>query len=185
MIGSGLTALYLKKKYADIADENIDAMYNTYTRTLDLMKAKYEREDEDKEKVEETIVRVSDVDDHVVAHLAEKHRTAEKELFDNNDYVDLVGEVSEPDQDIYEKDVHYIDQDLYFDDDDRDKLQIDILSDDGDFWFLLNGQRIEDWPDRIGPDILFHVLVSPGDDRVIYVRNNLRNEDYEVSWELP
>ena len=78
--------------------------------------------------------------------------------------------------------VSYIEEEEYLDEDGRAKNKIDILMDDHNPIFLMDGIAIDDWHERVGDSILvdFYKLVPPGLDRVLYVRNHRTDEDYEV-----
>lgn len=79
--------------------------------------------------------------------------------------------------------ISYIEDEEYNDDDGRPKEQISILmGSDAVPLFMQDGQVIEDWAEKIGDSILvdFYKRVPPGAERVLYVRNSARDEDYEV-----
>jgi hypothetical protein len=78
--------------------------------------------------------------------------------------------------------VSYIEEEDYLDEDGRFKGKIDIIMDDHNPVFLMDGQPIDDWDKRVGDSILvdFYKLVPPGVDPVLYVRNHRTDEDYEV-----
>lgn len=79
--------------------------------------------------------------------------------------------------------VSYIEEEDYLDEDGRFKGKIDILMDgENEVLFVMDGQPIDDWTDRIGESILvdFFKLVPPGVDPILYVRNHRTDEDYEV-----
>jgi hypothetical protein len=79
--------------------------------------------------------------------------------------------------------VSYIEEEDYQDEDGRFKGKIDILMDgEHDPIFIMDGEPISDWDQRIGDSILvdFFKLVPPGVEPVLYVRNHRTDEDYEV-----
>lgn len=78
--------------------------------------------------------------------------------------------------------VSYIEEEDYLDQDGRFKGKIDIMMDEHNPIFLMDGQPIDDWDRRVGDSILvdFYKLVPPGADDVLYVRNHRTDEDYEV-----
>lgn len=78
--------------------------------------------------------------------------------------------------------VSYIEEEDYQDDDGRFKGKIDILMDDHNPIFLMDGTPIDDWAERVGDSILvdFYKLVPPGVEPILYVRNHKTDEDYEV-----
>lgn len=83
--------------------------------------------------------------------------------------------------------ISYIEEEEYFEEDGREKYQITIMMDDVQPLFIMDNQPIDDWDSRIGQSILvdFYKLVPPGIDPVLYVRNHERDEDYEVTREVP
>lgn len=78
--------------------------------------------------------------------------------------------------------VSYIEEEDYLDADGRYKGRIDIMMDDHNPIFLMDGVQIDDWEQRVGQSILldFYKLVPPGADDILYVRNHRTDEDYEV-----
>jgi len=81
----------------------------------------------------------------------------------------------------------YIEEEDYLDEDGRFKGKIDIMMDEHNPIFIMDGQPIDDWDARIGDSILvdFFKLVPPGADDVLYVRNHRTDEDYEVVRVVP
>jgi hypothetical protein len=81
--------------------------------------------------------------------------------------------------------ISYIDPEDYEEDDGRAKEQITIfMTGDGEPIFVMDGEQIDNWADLVGEHILvdFYKMVPPSaEDRVLFVRNNIRDEDYEVS----
>lgn len=84
--------------------------------------------------------------------------------------------------DVNEFGMSYLEEEDFLDEDGRMKNRIDIFITDGSPIFVLEGEQIEDWADRIGANILLDMykLVPPGLDKILYVRNNRTDEDYEV-----
>lgn len=84
--------------------------------------------------------------------------------------------------DINQYGISYIEEEDYLDEDGRFKGKIDIMMDDMNPIFLMDGQPIDDWETRIGQSILLDMyqLVPPGADDILYVRNHRSDEDYEV-----
>jgi hypothetical protein len=78
--------------------------------------------------------------------------------------------------------ISYIEEEEYLEEDGRNKSKIDIIMDEHQPLFLMDGQQIDDWDQRLGDSILvdFYKLVPPGVDPVLYVRNHRTDEDYEV-----
>lgn len=78
--------------------------------------------------------------------------------------------------------VSYIEEEEYLDEDGRFKGKIDIMMDEHNPIFLMDGNQITDWDQRVGASILvdFYRLVPPGADDVLYVRNHRTGDDYEV-----
>lgn len=83
--------------------------------------------------------------------------------------------------------ISYIEEDDFFEDDGRYKGQIDILMDDHNPVFIMDGNQIDDWDKRVGDSILidFYKLVPPGVEPVLYVRNHRTEEDYQVVRVVP
>lgn len=78
--------------------------------------------------------------------------------------------------------VSYLEQEDYEDEDGRPKYRIDLIMDNSDAIFLMDGEQIHDWDQRLGDSILvdFYKHVPPGTDGILYVRNHRTDEDYEV-----
>lgn len=79
--------------------------------------------------------------------------------------------------------ISYIEEEDFQDEEDgRYKGRIDIMMDDHQPIFLMDGAQIDDWDKRLGDSILvdFYKLVPPGVDPILYVRNHRTGEDYEV-----
>lgn len=78
--------------------------------------------------------------------------------------------------------ISYIEDFEYEEDDGRPKWRIDIMMDEHNPIFIMEGQKIDDWDKRLGDSILvdFYTRVPPGVDPVLYVRNHQAGEDYEV-----
>lgn len=101
---------------------------------------------------------------------------------------DYVGEATRyADQSMFvpemEYSMAYIQDEEYHEEDGRPKEQIVIFMGSDDVpLFVQDGLPIEDWAEKIGDSILvdFYKMVPPGAERVLYVRNNSRDEDYEV-----
>lgn len=83
----------------------------------------------------------------------------------------------------------YLEEEDYQDEDERAKHQITIMPNhEGQPVFVMNDIEIADWEERIGSNILrdFYSLVPPDVvPAVLYVRNNVTQEDYEVIREVP
>lgn len=83
----------------------------------------------------------------------------------------------------------YLEEEDYHDEDGRYKGQITIMpNESGNPIFVENDIEITDWETKIGSNILrdFYTLVEPNaNPPVLYVRNNLTEEDYEVIKEVP
>lgn len=80
-----------------------------------------------------------------------------------------------------------IDDDLYAEEDGRAKEQITVFMGDGEPYFVQDGMVIEDWREKIGDNVLVMFYQNFGPDakeRVIYVRNHERGEDFEVIQEM-
>ncbi len=83
--------------------------------------------------------------------------------------------------------LEYIEAEDYEEEDGRAKEQITIFMGDEPI-FVMDGESIENWAELIGDHILvdFYQKIPPGEqDRVLYVRNHRRDEDYEVWQSMP
>lgn len=83
--------------------------------------------------------------------------------------------------------VSYIEEDEYFEEDGRFKGQIILVQDGNSPTFFMDGVQIQDWAERVGDSIAvdFYNLVPPNAPPILYVRNHKRDEDYEVTREIP
>jgi len=80
-----------------------------------------------------------------------------------------------------------IDEDQYAEEDGRAKELIQVFMGDGEPYFVQDGMVIEDWKEKVGDNILVMFYQNFGPDakeRTIWVRNNERGEDFEVSQEM-
>ncbi len=83
--------------------------------------------------------------------------------------------------------VSYISEDEYNEEDGRAKEQLLIhMGPDGPM-FINEGIVTQDWAELVSPNILvdMYQMISPGEDRVLYVRNTRTDTDYEVIQEIP
>lgn len=116
----------------------------------------------------------------------------EGEAVSTNDYLKAMA-ATETDVDLFvsggvnDYGISYIEEEEYQEEDGRFKGRIDIMMDDMNPIFLMDGVQIDDWDKRLGDSILvdFYKLVPPGLDPVLYVRNHKAEEDYEVVRVLP
>lgn len=78
--------------------------------------------------------------------------------------------------------VSYIEEEDFEDEDGRVKNRVDLMINDHETIFMMDGVQIADWDNRLGDSILvdFYRLVPPGVEPVLYVRNHRTDEDYEV-----
>lgn len=78
--------------------------------------------------------------------------------------------------------IAYIEEEEYQEEDGRLKQRIEVLVEDANPVFFLDGQILDDWADRVGSSILadMYERVPHGLDMVLYVRNFRTDEDYEV-----
>jgi hypothetical protein len=104
-----------------------------------------------------------------------------------NDYLRAVAAVETPidlfvDGGVNNYGVSYIEEEDFLEEDGRYKGHIDIIMDEYNPVFLMDGQQIDDWDKKVGDSILvdFFTKVPPGADDVLYVRNHRTEEDYEV-----
>lgn len=105
-----------------------------------------------------------------------------------NDYARLVDSIGTPTEDFVAGipnayGISYIEEEEYEDDGDgREKFNVTLIMDETNPIFLLDGEPMEDYADRIGDSILVDMFTHcpPGTPPVLYVRNHKRHEDYEV-----
>jgi len=106
------------------------------------------------------------------------------------DYVGTASQYADPGTFIQDGKVlslEYIEEEDYEEEDGRAKEQITIFMGDEPI-FVMDGESIENWAELIGDHILvdFYQKIPPGEkDRVLYVRNHRRDEDYEVWQSMP
>lgn len=84
--------------------------------------------------------------------------------------------------------VQFIEEEDYEDDENGfSKERMEIMMNGDEALFMVDGDAITNWADLVGEHILveFYKRCPPGADRVLWVRNNARNEDYEVAWNTP
>lgn len=84
--------------------------------------------------------------------------------------------------------VQYITEDEYDEEDGRAKEQILIHMGDNEPLFINEGIIVSNWKELISPNILVDMYqrCPPGtENRVLYVRNNRNDTDYEVIQEIP
>jgi hypothetical protein len=102
-------------------------------------------------------------------------------------YVEQANQYADPDTFVQEASYEFISEDDYAEDDGRAKEIIQVFMGEGEPYYVQDGMVIEDWAEKIGPNILvaFYQQFPPEfkGDRVLYVRNNQLDEDYEVSQE--
>jgi hypothetical protein len=101
------------------------------------------------------------------------------------DYVALASEYAHPNM---LDGISYITEDDYNEDDGNAKEQISIMLGGEAPSFIHDGIPISNWAELIGETILvdFHRLIPPGEtERVLYVRNHRRGEDFEVFQVMP
>lgn len=83
--------------------------------------------------------------------------------------------------------ISYIEDEEYLEDDGRLKQRIEILIDETNPVFFLDGIPIDDWANRVGSSILADMYdrTPPGLEAVLYARNHRTDEDYEVVFITP
>lgn len=83
--------------------------------------------------------------------------------------------------------LEYITEDEYAEEDGRDKEQILIHMGETEPLFVSAGVVVPNWHELISPNILVDMYQKcpPGTDKVLYVRNNRNDTDYEVIQEIP
>lgn len=93
-----------------------------------------------------------------------------------------------PDGQPNEHGIAYIEEDDFAEADGRFKGLITIVMDPREPTFFMDGQMIDDWANRLGPNIVadFRAMVPTGIlNPTLYVRNFNTDEDYEVTPEHP
>lgn len=85
------------------------------------------------------------------------------------------------------RELEYITEDEYTEEDGRDKEQILIHMGETEPLFVSAGVVVPNWHELISPNILVDMYqrCPPGTDKVLYVRNNRNDTDYEVIQEIP
>jgi hypothetical protein len=83
--------------------------------------------------------------------------------------------------------ISYVEDEEYLEEDGRLKQRIEILIDETNPLFFLDGVPIDDWAARVGSSILadMYERTPPGLEAVLYVRNHRTDEDYEVVFITP
>ena len=79
--------------------------------------------------------------------------------------------------------VSYIEEEDFLDSDDgRFKGHIEIILGGNEPTFMMDGEEIDDWDERVGDSILVDMFnrCPPGTSDALYVRNHRTDEDYEV-----
>lgn len=81
----------------------------------------------------------------------------------------------------------YIEEEEYFEENGNFKGQVTLVQDGNSPTFFMDGVQIQDWAERVGESIAvdFYNLVPPNAPPILYVRNHARDEDYEVTREIP
>ena len=77
---------------------------------------------------------------------------------------------------------------IEFDDENGNfKGHVTLVLEENSATFFMDGVEIKDWDERLGDSIVvdFYRLVPPNAPPILYVRNHKRDEDYEVTRELP
>jgi hypothetical protein len=116
---------------------------------------------------------------------------AETPIVPSKDYIGSAALYADPGTFINSEKVlsmEYIDAEDYEEEDGRAKEQVTIFMGGEEPIFVMDGEQIENWAELIGDHILvdFYQKVPPGEtDRVLYVRNHKRDEDYEVWQTVP
>lgn len=103
------------------------------------------------------------------------------------EYVERAGVYGDAAHFVEETKLEIITDEDYHEEDGRAKELIQIFMGEGDPYFMQDGAMIDDWGEKIGENILvmFYQNFSPdAKDRVVYIRNNQRGEDYEITQEM-
>lgn len=83
--------------------------------------------------------------------------------------------------------ISYIEEDEFDDENGNFKGHVALVLEENNATFFMEGVEIKDWDERLGDSIIvdFYRLVPPNAPPILYVRNHKRDEDYEVTRELP
>lgn len=186
VIGGVVVRIKYEKDMRAEIDERITMIENTYNKALALRDQPVESPSsspnvftldyEDLNEEEREFITVSDTGDGIgVSGVA------------NNNYQKAISAVETPielfvDGGKNDYGMEYIEEEDYLEEDGRFKGKIDILMDGTNPVFLMDGDEIDDWDQRVGDSILvdFYKLVPPGLEPILYVRNHRTDEDYEV-----
>lgn len=181
LLGGGVTAILMEKRAREetVVYEFLEC-HRLHVETEVPAESEKELLDHDQIKLWE-----DEIDTGVTA---EVNTPVVQDLNEGTDYHKAIAAVETPTElfvagGINDYGVSYIEEEDYHDDGDgRFKGRVDIMMDDHQPIFLMDGTPIDDWDKRLGDSILidFYKLVPPGVDPVLYVRNHRTGEDYEV-----
>ena len=163
-IGSAVTWKFVKTKYEQIAQEEIDSVKETYSKRAE--------SDEQLEKLESGLKKTID--------------NMQKQI-DAHEHADIVKNAGYTDYAITERKVievdrpYVIDQDEYDTLDDYESEELLYYSDRvlADYY----GNIVDDVDDMVGLDNL-KILIEDDDVDCVYIRNDSRRFDYEVLLDL-
>lgn len=181
LLGGGVTAILMEKR---AREENV--VYEFLECHRQHIEIEVPAEDE-KEITDHEQIKLWE-DEHDFGVSAEVDSPVVQDLNEGTDYHKAIAAVETPVEmfvagGINDYGISYIEEEDYHDEGDgRFKGRIDIMMDDHQPIFLMDGTAIDDWDKRLGDSILvdFYKLVPPGVDPVLYVRNHRTGEDYEV-----
>lgn len=186
VVGGVAVRVLLEKKVREEYDEKAEALERVFNLTYNIWP-----EDREKEGPAETEEELDiPIDFNEVVHLVEPILIDKAPV--SNNYHKALSAV-ETDVDLFvdggvnDYGISYIEEEEYLEDDGRFKGKIDIMMEDHNPIFLMDGEEIDDWDRRVGDSILvdFYKLVPPGIEPVLYVRNHRSDEDYEVVRVVP
>lgn len=124
---------------------------------------------------------VRDDDDAVPEYINHYQRSLEKtEIQDTPEELFVSGGIND-------YGMSYIEEEEFFEENGNFKGQITLVQDGNSPTFFMDGVQIQDWAERVGESIAvdFYNLVPPNAPPILYVRNHARDEDYEVTREIP
>lgn len=113
--------------------------------------------------------------------------TSITEIGPSTDYLNLAHDYSSVPTSAPERELEYIEEEEYDEEDGRLKEEILIHMGETEPLFISEGVVMMDWHEKISPNILVDIyqMCPPGSDKVLYVRNHRNGTDYRVVQEIP
>lgn len=185
----------LEKKLSEEYDKKAARLQNSYEVALMLIESEKEKPAAEEEELNldgDLDMAIEELDEQFEKKDELLAEGGEIEVISENPYHKAVSATETPielfvDGGINDYGISYIEEEEYLDEDGRFKGKIDIILDEHNPIFMMDGQPIDDWDKRVGDSILvdFFKMVPPGLDQVLYVRNHKTDEDYEVVRVVP